>query len=157
MTRRIMIMRHAKAERGEGKADFDRMLEPRGFADADRVAHAFTEAGLRPDRVLCSASRRTRDTLAAVLPHLSADCTVELRGDLYEAETPELQDAVRLAAGSCILVIGHNPATHGVASAFAAGGPGAAVLARGFPTSTCAVFTMGFGLDTVRFERLFSP
>jgi phosphohistidine phosphatase len=155
--RRLVIMRHAKAERGHGKADFDRALIERGWADAERVASAFTEAGVRPDRILCSASRRTRDTLCAVLPHVTGECVVELRRDLYDADVPDLREAMRLADGACVLLIGHNPATHGLATLFSGGDPAALALRDGFPTSTAAVFTMGFGIDTVRFERLFFP
>jgi phosphohistidine phosphatase len=154
--RRLLLMRHAKAEKVPGKADFERTLVRRGWVEADKVAGDFTAAGVRPDRVLCSSSRRTRDTLAAVLPHLSADCTVELRRDLYEAEEDDLAAAVASAAGDCVLLIGHNPAVHGLAAALAGDDPAARVLADGFPTSHAALFDLSAGFGAARFERLFS-
>ena len=153
--RHLIVMRHAKAERGDGKNDYDRALEPRGLDDADRVARALRERGLVPDAVLCSAARRTRDTLATMLAHFPSDCDVRLRRSFYEAEVVDLRDAVRTASGQCILLIGHNPSIHALALAFA-GGAGEA-FADGFPTANAAVFTMGFAIDTIRFDALITP
>ncbi|MBJ3778226.1 SixA phosphatase family protein [Acuticoccus mangrovi] len=155
--RHLIIMRHAKAERGEHKLDFDRTLDQRGWQEADRVGKSLAEAGLAPDTVLCSASRRTRDTLAAVFPHIRGDCLVHLRRSLYEADVVDLRDAVRTVQGQCVLVIGHNPAVHTLAQALAGSHPEAVEMEHGFPTSTAAVFTMGFAIDTVKFERLVCP
>ncbi|WP_108658476.1 SixA phosphatase family protein [Acuticoccus kandeliae] len=155
--RHLVIMRHAKAEHGYDKPDFERMLEPRGIADADSVGGKLAALDLVPDTVLCSASRRTRDTLAAVLPHIGRDCVVHLRRSLYDAEVADLRDAVRTARGQCILLIGHNPSVHGLALAFAGSNPEAAELQTGFPTSHAAVFSMGFAVDTVKFERVVTP
>lgn len=155
--RRIILMRHAKAEGHGAKPDFERTLEPRGITDAARVGEAMVVAGFVPDRILCSAARRTRDTLSAILPVLRGACTVELRPDLYDAGTRELRDAVRRADGQCVLLIGHNPSVHTLALAFAAGAAEAAPIASSYPTSTAAVFTRGFGLDTVQFETILAP
>jgi phosphohistidine phosphatase len=154
--RRLLLMRHAKAERGQGKDDFDRTLMERGWQEADQVAANFTAAGLVPDRVLCSASRRTRDTLCAVMPYLTADCVAELRNDLYDADVSDLRAVLAEASGDCVLLIGHNPAIHGLAVALAGDTAEARVLAGGFPTSFAALFALPFGIDTARFERLFT-
>lgn len=155
--RTLVIMRHAKAERGEGKPDFERTLEPRGIGEAGVVGARLKELGLVPDQVLCSAARRTRDTLAALLPHMGADCTVELRRALYDAEVADLREAVRKAPGACVLLLGHNPSVHGLAQLLATGSPDASALDGGFPTSCAAVFSVGFALDSARFERLINP
>ncbi len=155
--RSLIIMRHAKAERGDGKADFDRALESRGWHDADRVGAALAAAKLIPDLVLCSAARRTRETFAALLPHISGDCTVEFRRALYEAEANELRAAVEGAEGSTVLVIGHNPAIQAVAAALAGQKPGTATLRTSFPTSQAAIFNVGFGIESAQFERVVAP
>lgn len=156
--RRLIIMRHAKAEGHGEKPDFDRELIARGVQDASRVAAQLCAQRLMPDRVLVSTSRRTRDTLCAVLPVLAFDCVIELRDALYEADAPDLRDAVRTAGGHTILLIGHNPSVHQLAVAFA--GPEAAAEAgilAGFPTSTAAVFSFGFAIDTIRFQEVLRP
>lgn len=153
--RHLMIMRHGKAERGEGKPDFERQMEPRGWEEAERVARTLAEHQLVPDTVLCSTARRTRDTLAACLPHIAKDCTVHLMASLYDAETNELREALRRAEGQNVLLIGHNPSVHSVSMLFA--GQDADRIGPSYPTSTTAVFSMGFAVDSVRFERLVSP
>ncbi|RAI04065.1 histidine phosphatase [Acuticoccus sediminis] len=153
--RYFIIMRHAKAEAGENKLDFDRSLVERGWNEADSTARQLAEHGLTPDTILCSAARRTRDTLSAVMPHVTGDCIVHLRRSLYEADVTDLRDALRKVTGQRVLVIGHNPTVHELALEFA--GQDGAALAHGFPTSTAAVFTLGFGLDTIRFDGLITP
>ena len=87
MRRLPSFMRHAKAERVPGKSDFDRALVERGRNEGPTGWRPTSPAaGVRPDRILCSSSRRTRETLALVLPHLAADCVAELRRDLYDAD-----------------------------------------------------------------------
>jgi len=148
-------MRHGKAERGDGKADFERRIEPRGTSEAGNVAEQLFLAGLSPDTIICSAARRTRDTLAAVLPHVPGDCAIQLVERLYDADVADLREAMRRAKGQRVLLIGHNPAVHGLALMFA--GSEAPLVGDSFPTSTAAVFSMGFAVDTVRFVGLFSP
>ena len=155
--RTLVVMRHAKAERGRGLPGFDRALEPRGAAEAAAVAQKLAALGILPDEVLCSSSRRTRDTLAAMLPHLGGDCTVSLRRALYDAEVADLHAAVRAAAGTVVLLIGHNPSVHGLARSLAAGSPEAGVLAAGPPTAHAAVFSSGVDPGSARFERLITP
>ena len=154
--RHLIVMRHAKAERVTGKRDFDRALVERGWRDADKVASEIAAEGLVPDHVLCSAARRTRDTLCAVMPYLSGECTIELRHDLYDADATDLRIALTAMQGECVLVIGHNPAVHGLAVALSGQAPEARVLACGFPTSHAALFAIPDGPDSTRFERLFS-
>lgn len=153
--RTFILMRHGKAEVGEGKTDFDRELVDRGWSEADSTARQLLAHKLMPDTVLCSASRRTRDTWAAVMPHVTGDCIVHLRRSLYEADVSDLRDALRKSSGQCVLVIGHNPTMHELAMEFA--GDDGDALAGGFPTSTAAVYTLGFGLDTIRYDGLIRP
>ena len=153
--RYFIIMRHAKAERGEDKMDFDRELVDRGWTEAESTASQLVAHGLMPDTILCSASRRTRDTLSAVLRHVTKDCAVHLRRSLYEADVSDLRDALRKSSGQRVLVIGHNPTVHELSLEFA--GQNGEPLGAGFPTASAAVFTLGFGLDTIRFDGLIAP
>jgi phosphohistidine phosphatase len=155
--RTLIVMRHSKAERGEGKADYDRALEQRGWADGDRVGAALAAGKLVPDAVLCSAARRTRETFAAVLPHIPGDCRVEFRRALYEAEASDLAEAIRGFAGEVVLLIGHNPAIQGFAASLAGTDAVKAGLKGSFPTSQAAVFFVGSGLDAARLEKVVTP
>lgn len=153
--RNLIIMRHAKAERGKGKRDFDRTLEDRGWRDADVVAAKLAAEGLVPDIVLCSAARRTRDTFAAVLPHFDTDLRAHFLESIYDAAAEDLLGLVRAAEGQRLLLIGHNPTMHELALHLA--GEDAQRVGSGFPTSTAAVFSMGLAMETARLDGLVKP
>jgi len=59
MTRRLMLLRHAKSAWPD-LPDHERPLAKRGRRDAPAAGSWLREADLRPDRVLCSTARRTR-------------------------------------------------------------------------------------------------
>ena len=60
--RTLVILRHAKAERPAELADADRPLTQRGHADAAAAGAWLAARGYRPDLVLCSPAKRTRQT-----------------------------------------------------------------------------------------------
>ena len=67
----LSLLRHAKSSwKNPTLADRDRPLATRGETDAPVMGKAMAERGIDPDLVLCSSARRTRDTLALVLPEL---------------------------------------------------------------------------------------
>lgn len=108
--RELILLRHAHAEpAAQGQADLDRPLSAEGLAEAEAAGRWLAQNKLVPDCVLCSPSRRTRETLEAVL---GAVGYVEQRIEpsIYEA-TPgtligllqEQREVERL------LLVGHNP------------------------------------------------
>ena len=66
--RELILLRHAHAEpAAPGQADLDRPLSAEGLAEAESAGRWIKDNGWVPDCVLCSPSRRTRETLEAVL------------------------------------------------------------------------------------------
>ncbi|GAB2510337.1 histidine phosphatase family protein [Pseudoxanthomonas sangjuensis] len=138
--RQLILLRHAHAEPARpGQADADRPLSPTGLAEAEAAGRWLAENGLRPDRVLCSPSRRTRETLEAVLEKIGY---VEQRmtDDIYEATPGTLagladanRDAVRL------LMVGHNPGFEQLAALMYSGQSGDY---RGMPPGGIAVLSL---------------
>ena len=61
-TRRLIVMRHAKAGDLPGGPDLERALTPRGRADATRAGQWLAGQGYVPDAVICSSARRARQT-----------------------------------------------------------------------------------------------
>lgn len=111
-TRELLILRHAKSSwEDPGQADFDRMLNQRGVDDSRRMGPVYAERLPPPDRVLCSPARRTRDTLACLIPALVDPRTVAYEDALYLAPAETLLDWIRAAPDSCrvLLLVGHNP------------------------------------------------
>ena len=61
--RRLLLLRHAKAERSEpGTKDHSRVLIDRGRKDAAKIGTYMAGHALVPDRVLLSPAARTQET-----------------------------------------------------------------------------------------------
>ena len=122
--RRLILRRHAKAVRSRpGERDEDRVLEPRGHKDAEKVGAFLTRHDLLPDRVLVSPSARTRETWArAARTCPDAPAPVE-DGRLYDASADTILDVIRKnGRKSCTLVVGHNPGMHDLSTLLIASG-----------------------------------
>ncbi len=112
MTRELLIVRHAKSSWEEGgRSDFERTLNQRGVDDGTRMATIYAERLPRPDRILCSPARRTRDTLAFLIPGLVDPRRVDYEDSLYLADAHTLLAWVRAAPESTrvLMLVGHNP------------------------------------------------
>lgn len=108
----LLLMRHAKAATdAPGLADRERALVARGTRDAALIGK--TIAIDPPDAVLCSPAKRTRETLAAILPQLDPAPAVAILEALYAAPAEYMQTiAANGASADRLLVVGHNPAIH---------------------------------------------
>ena len=86
----LILVRHAHAERDAASGrDVDRPLSTLGFSQAQAAAAWMHERQLRPAKVLCSPSLRTRQTLSA-LQMLQSDLAVIDEPGIYEATPGEL-------------------------------------------------------------------
>src|SRR5437867_8998400 len=97
MERTLVILRHAKADRPAGVADADRPLTQRGHADAAAAGAWLAARGYRPRLVLCSPSKRTRQTWRGVAVALTDPDTPEVHYDqvLYHGGAEDLLDLLR--------------------------------------------------------------
>lgn len=143
--KQLLLLRHAKSSWGDpGVDDHERALNRRGEKSADRMGAWLRAQRIAPDLVLCSTSRRTRQTLDALMPFHGATPPVELLPSLYLAGAPGILDRIRAAPDSvkCLLVIGHNPGFEQLAQSLAAEGEpdGLAKLAEKYPTGALADF-----------------
>lgn len=107
----LLILRHAKAEAGDGVADELRELAPRGRKEASKIGELARNQGLLPERILSSDSVRTRQTVELFVEASDCEASVEFLRPLYLGEPSAYLDAVaRHAAGATrVMVVGHNP------------------------------------------------
>ena len=108
---RLFLLRHAKSSWSDPSLhDFDRPLNKRGKKDAPKIAQAMKERGYQPDRILCSSSQRTKETLAGVIPSLSGEVSLHLLDSLYEGNAPDYLALLRQHAKDSrnLLLVGHN-------------------------------------------------
>ena len=98
-------------------ADRDRPLSPRGLRAAALVAAEIARRNLRADRIFCSPARRTRETLAAILPSLRDETRIAVTADLYEPVSGDYCDVIRRRGDDAenLMIIGHNPALQATA------------------------------------------
>lgn len=143
--RRLVLLRHAKAESPASLSDELRPLALRGRRQCADVARALRGADLVPDAVVVSSALRTRQTWDLVRTGLGelATTRVEVTERLYLADVGELLEVVRAvdADVTTLLVVGHEPTVSATAARLAGEGEPAhlAQVRTGLPTATSAV------------------
>jgi phosphohistidine phosphatase len=166
--RRLMLLRHAKAERSlPGEQDRERGLIERGRNEASliggyMVTHAFT-----PERVLVSPAVRTQETwrcASATFRPAPAAMTVER---LYDASAPAILAAIKEAPATAntLLVIGHNPGVHELAVLLIASGDIQTREQLREKLPTCGLVIVDFAIEewarlhshSGRLERFITP
>lgn len=142
--RTLILMRHAKAEHTEGKADIERGLTPKGRADAAAAGAWLAEHEITPDLVLCSVAERTRQTWDAMVEGGATGGDVRFEDAIYDGGSrATLRLLTEAGEAGVVLVIGHAPGLPWLAGTLAEDGTGSAEahaqLDEGFPTCAFAV------------------
>jgi phosphohistidine phosphatase len=143
--KRVYLLRHAKSSwKDDSLADRDRPLAGRGKRAAKAMARHLEAEGTRPDLVLCSPARRTRETLERIEVAFGDRVEATLDEALYAASEPEL--LARLKAlpeevGS-VMLIGHNPGLEELALALASEGAGLERMREKYPTAALATIDL---------------
>ena len=143
--KRVYLLRHAKSSwKDDSVADRDRPLAGRGRRAAKAMAGHLEAEEIRPDLVLCSPARRTRETLQ-LLEGAFGD-RVEARVDeaLYGASEPELLTRLKELPNEVgsVMLIGHNPGLEQLALALASDGEGLARMREKYPTAALATIDL---------------
>jgi phosphohistidine phosphatase len=153
--KKLFLLRHAKSSwKHAGLDDHDRPLAKRGRRAAKLMRKHLRRGGIEPDLVLCSSSRRTRETLERVRP----SGHVQIEGGLYAASSAALLDPLRRLPeeAQSVMVIGHNPGMEDLASELT----GRSL--EKFPTGALATLTFtgewaDLGPGAAELEDLVSP
>ena len=141
--KRLYLLRHAKSSWDEpGLADRDRPLAPRGERASNSMAKYLRDEGIVPELVLCSPSKRTRETLERL--GLGDGTEVRIEDELYAASAGELLGALHEVpdAVESVMVIGHNPGMERLALELAAGGDELDRMREKFPTAALATLEL---------------
>ena len=151
----LHLLRHAKSSWDDADLDdFDRVLAKRGRKAAARMGRFLADNAIAPDTILCSAARRTRETLDLIAPALNATPNVLVERQLYLAGSRHILSRLRRLPDEAesVMVIGHNPDLQELALRLARRGPRAkiAALAAKFPTAALA----GFRVEAERWADL---
>lgn len=123
--RRLMLLRHAKAELFDPPArDHERPLTSRGREAAKKIGAYMTRHGLEPDLVLCSTAKRARETLELAADSFTRSPRIVFDPVIYQGDAPELLNLVRRTGGKIhsLLLVGHNPSMQAFAELLVASG-----------------------------------
>ena len=111
----IYLLRHGKAELGAvAMSDHERPLAERGKDNAAATGRFLLEQQWPVDRIACSSSKRTRETLEALLSTLHPMPEHQMDESLYLASFGDLITHMQQLDGALnhVLYIGHNPGMH---------------------------------------------
>jgi phosphohistidine phosphatase len=143
--KRVYMLRHAKSSWKDGSLpDRDRPLAGRGRRAAKAMARYLEAEGIRPDLVLCSSARRTRETLELAKGAWGDGVETNVGEALYGASESELLahlKALPEEVGS-VMMIGHNPGLEDLALALASDGAGLARMSEKYPTAALATIDL---------------
>lgn len=140
----LFLLRHAKAIAATpGMRDFDRPLHRKGVEECAFIAEAMQKRAMSPETVLCSASRRTFQTLELVAHDWLQSAKVTYSQELFSADADGYLDLIRqYGDAQSLMVVGHNPCIEELASGLVSSGDRDAIdmLMRGFATGALAHF-----------------
>ncbi|SOD97060.1 SixA phosphatase family protein [Caenispirillum bisanense] len=146
--KRIFLLRHLKSSWDFPELDdYDRPLNERGDRAGPLICRHIDTHAIRPDVVLCSSARRTRQTMDYIVEALDG-VPVCYERRLYEATAAQLLKRLRELPHEVesVLLLGHNPGLHKLASGLterevAESVPGLADLREKYPTGSLATLT----------------
>ena len=135
--RRLLIIRHAKAE--PGAHDLDRPLARRGHRDAVAIGEWLNAHDMVPDLAVVSPSLRTRQTWEDASAQLGRSVAQRVDDRIYANRVDRLVELIGETEDSVtrLAVVGHNPSLQELAVSLAGDS-----LSTDFPTSTVAVFDL---------------
>ena len=108
--KKLLLIRHAKAEKETGGKDFDRPLKYPGIQDARFMADRIIEKGFTPQLIVTSPALRTKTTAEIFADTLKlADPTAEK--SIYEASQQTWLKVINRLPDQYdfVAVVGHNP------------------------------------------------
>lgn len=108
--KKLLLIRHAKAEKDTGGKDIDRPLKYPGIQDARYMADRIKEQSILPQYIVTSPALRTRTTAEIFADALKIADPTPVKS-IYEANTRTLLDVINKLPDNYdfIALVGHNP------------------------------------------------
>ncbi len=123
MKRELILIRHIKSAWGDlSLPDFERPIKKSRATDAEKMAKTLSNLGLKPDLILCSPAKRTKQTVECFCTGLTYDYNrIQFDQRLYESSAQDYLSVIRetSAAIETLVVVGHNPSITDFANLFA--------------------------------------
>ena len=154
----LILLRHAEAVPIEnGDDDRQRALSARGEQEAQAAGLWLSTHSLRPDRVLCSPTRRTDETARLALAAIDGASIPQVAEEIYDATPGELLVLLdQHGDAGTVMLVGHNP---GIERLVALLVEGRSDECRGMPPGALAVLHLDGSLEPggARLDAFWSP
>lgn len=115
-----MLMRHGEATYNSS-SDFERLLTNIGVSEVKNSASVSKKFGFKPEKILCSPAKRTKQTALNYCNHLNIPNTIiQYIKEFYYKDADFYFNEILAIVNSCntLLVIGHNPPISEIANYF---------------------------------------
>jgi phosphohistidine phosphatase len=154
----LILLRHAEAQPAKtGGEDQGRRLSGRGEQEAKAAGAWLLSHGVKPDRVLCSPSERTRATATLALAAMANAPESQIADEIYDATPGELLALLdQHDDAGTVMLVGHNP---GIERLVALLVEGRSDEFRGMPPAGLAVLHLHGSLEpgSARLDAFWSP
>ena len=147
MTKRLILIRHAKSSWEHAGPDHARPLNKRGYVSAQAVGDWLRDRQYWPQQVLCSTAKRTVETCA----HIGFDMETRYLDSLYHAAPEEMFNQLQHAKADVVAMIAHNPGIAALAGELVDRFPN---HPRYFDYPTCATAVLDFPISDWRDLRI---
>ena len=135
---KLFLLRHAKSTWDVFENDHDRELSERGYQDAHNLAAFIESRQITFQKIFCSTSKRTRETLKILKANTSNSIKdIEYKKELYHASEFIMKDIIEGVSVKSLLIVSHNPGISDLISYLSGS------QAYNFPTCVFASFDMG--------------
>ena len=135
---KLFLLRHAKSTWDVFENDHDRELSERGYQDAHNLAAFIESRKITFQKIFCSTSKRTRETLKILKANTSNSIKdIEYKEELYHASEFIMKDIIEEISVKSLLIVSHNPGISDLISYLSRS------QAYNFPTCVFASFDMG--------------
>lgn len=114
----LFLLRHAKAEFGDGLSDFDRPLASEGMKQAKTLGTYLNDHAILPEHIYCSSAHRTLQTSENLLESIDRDIEVTLMKEMYNASQGDLLHVAQSLDNelTSAMFVAHNPGIHALAN-----------------------------------------
>lgn len=123
MTKRLILIRHAKSSWDAPFDDHARTLNERGRESATMLGNWLRDKSYMPDTIYCSDAARTRETTDRIVAALGEAPQIVLKDKMYNGAAMTLMRVLKAAQGDTVALVAHNPGISFFAEDIVAGPP----------------------------------
>lgn len=109
MSKRLILIRHAKSSWDAPFDDHARALDERGRGAATAVGKWLRDNAYLPDTIYSSDAARTRETTDRIVGALGQSPVIILKNNMYHGSPATLLKVLKQASGDTVMLVAHNP------------------------------------------------